>query len=443
MGTPTLTVIDNRTGARYELPIENNAIRATDLAKIVEREGWPGLLSYDPALANTATCKSRISYLDGQHGILRYRGYSIQDLAQHSSFLETAYLIVKGELPTRSHFATWEHNIKTHTLTHENVKRFIDRFRYDAHPMGIVIGTVGALSTFYPDSYDIFDVESRRMQTRRLIGKMPTIAAFAYRHQRGLPYVDPDNALSYTGNFLSMLFRMTELSYQPNPVLERALDLLFMLQADQEQTCSATVTRIVCSAHADPFSAIAAACAALSGARHGAANVKVLESFEAIGSIANVARVMKEVHAGERQLPGFGHPVFTQYDPRTPILGRLAHEVIGVTGRNAIIDVALELERIAREDDWFVSRRLYPNIDFYSGLIYTAIGIPVSMFPVLLAIARTAGWMAQWSEMLVDQEQPRMTRPKQIYAGEPERPYVPIDQRPEAGPQEPLVRGRY
>ena len=323
------------------------------------------------------------------------------------------------------------------------MKTIFAGFPPDAHPMAILSSVVGALAIYCKDSLDPRDPKQQQLAIYRMMAKMPTIAAFAYRHQRGLPYVDPDNALSYTGNFLSMLFRMTELHYQPNPVLERALDLLFMLQADQEQTCSATVTRIVCSAHADPFSAIAAACAALSGARHGAANVKVLESFEAIGSIANVARVMKEVHAGERQLPGFGHPVFTQYDPRTPILGRLAHEVIGVTGRNAIIDVALELERIAREDDWFVSRRLYPNIDFYSGLIYTAIGIPVSMFPVLLAIARTAGWMAQWSEMLVDQEQPRMTRPKQIYAGEPERAYVSIDQRPEAGPQEPLVRGRY
>jgi citrate synthase len=443
MPTSTLTVVDNRTGARYELPIADGAIRAGDLAQIRERPDGPGLLSYDPALTNTATCKSRISYLDGRQGILRYRGYSIEDLAEHSSFLETAYLIVKGELPTRSHFAMWEHNIKTHTLTHENVKRFIDRFRYDAHPMGILIGTIGSLSTFYPDAYDIFDIESRRVQTRRLIGKLPTIAAFAYRHRRGLPYVDPDNALGYAGNFLSMLFRMTELRYQPNPVFERALDLLFLLHADQEQTCSATTARIVCSAHADAFSAVAAAAAALSGPRHGAANVKVLEALEQIGTVANVPAVVQEVKGGKRQLPGFGHPVFTTHDPRTPILHRLAHEVIGASGRSPVVDVALELERIAREDDWFVSRHLYPNIDFYSGLIYWAIGIPVVMFPALLAIARTAGWMAQWSEMLTDEEQPRITRPKQIYVGAPERPYVAIDRRQEAGPQEPLVKGRY
>ncbi len=436
--TATLTVIDNRTGKRYELPIEHNAIRATDLAQIVEREGWPGLLIYDPALANTATCKSRISYLDGQHGILRYRGYSIQDLAAHSSFLETAYLIVKGELPTRSHFAMWEHNIKTHTLTHENVKRFIDRFRYDAHPMGILIGTVGSLSTFYPDAYDIFDIESRRVQTRRLIGKMPTIAAFAYRHQRGLPYVDPDNALSYTGNFLSMLFRMTEVRYQPNPVLERALEVLFILHADHEQNCSTNALRSVASSQVDPYSAVAAAVAALYGPLHGGANESVIRMLMDIGSVSRVPEAIAKFKAGEGRLMGFGHRVYKNYDPRAKIIKQIAYEVFEVVGRNPLIDIALELERIALQDDYFVSRKLYPNVDFYSGIIYQAMGFPLTMFPVLFAIPRTSGWMAQWAELVRDAEQ-KISRPRQLYIGEGPRKYLPIDHRPEPSMREDAV----
>ena len=428
----TLTVIDNRTGRRCDLPIEHGAIRAADLAPL-------GLVSYDPALSNTATCKSRISYIDGERGILRYRGYPIEQLAEQSTFLETAYLIVKGELPTRSHFVMWKHNITTHTLVHENAKRFIQGFRYDAHPMGILIGTLGALSTFYPDARRIQDLESRRMQTRRLIGKVPTIAAFAYRHSRGLPYVYPDNELSYTGDFLSMLFKMTELQYQPDPVLERALDVLFILHADREQNCSATTMRVVGSAHADPYAAVAAAAAALSGPRHGAANEDVIHMLREIGSPERVRDFVAEVKQG-RRLSGFGHPVFTHGDPRVPTIRRVAYEVFEVTPRNPLVDVARELERVALDDPDFVSHGLYPNIDFYSGMIYEAMGIPVAMFPVLLAIPRTAGWMAQWAELVLDDEQ-RITRPKQIYLGYDAREYVPLDHRREGGALETEVRG--
>jgi len=433
MAKETLTVTDNRTGKKYEVPIENGAVRATEL-------GQMGLVSYDPALLNTAVCESKISYIDGDAGILRYRGYPIEELAEQSTFLETAYLIVKGELPTTSHFRMWQHNIKTHTLIHENLKHFIEGFRYDAHPMGILIGTVGALSTFYPEAKQVMDLESRRVQTRRLIGKMPTIAAFAYRHSRGLPYIYPDNELSYTGNFLSMMFKMTELKYRPDPILEHALDVLFILHADHEQNCSSTTMRTIGSSLADPYSAVAGAAAALSGPRHGSANEEVVHMLHEIGSKDNVASVIKQAKSGEKRLTGFGHRVYKNYDPRAKIIKRIAYEVFEVTGKNPLIDIALELERIALQDDYFVTRRLYPNVDFYSGIIYEAMGLPVTMFPVLFAIARTAGWMAQWAELVTDEEQ-KITRPKQLYLGHDERPYVPLDQRRDGGALETEVSG--
>ena len=429
----TLTVIDNRTGKKIELPIEHGAIHAAELTRL-------GIVSYDPALLNTAACKSKISYIDGERGILRYRGYPIEELAEKSSFLETAYLIVKGELPTASHFRMWQRNITMHTLVHENLKQFIQGFRYDAHPMGILIGTVGALSTFYPEAKNVMDLESRRVQTRRLIGKMPTIAAFAYRHSRGLPYIYPDNDLSYTGNFLSMMFKMTELKYKPDPVLERALDVLFILHADHEQNCSSTTMRAIGSAHSDPYAAVAGAAAALGGPRHGSANEEVVRMLHEIGTADRIPALIKRVKAGELRLTGFGHRVYKNYDPRAKIIKRIAYEVFEVTGKNPLIDIAIELERIALQDDYFVSRRLYPNVDFYSGIIYEAMGLPVTMFPVLFAIARTAGWMAQWAEMLLDEEQ-KITRPKQLYIGYDERAYVPLDQRRDGGALETEVSG--
>jgi len=429
----TLTVIDNRTGKKIELPIEHGAIHAAELTRL-------GIVSYDPALLNTAACKSKISYIDGERGILRYRGYPIEELAEKSSFLETAYLIVKGELPTASHFRMWQRNITMHTLVHENLKQFIQGFRYDAHPMGILIGTVGALSTFYPEAKNVMDLESRRVQTRRLIGKMPTIAAFAYRHSRGLPYIYPDNELSYTGNFLSMMFKMTELKYKPDPVLERALDVLFILHADHEQNCSSTTMRAIGSAHSDPYAAVAGAAAALGGPRHGSANEEVVRMLHEIGSADRIPALIKRVKAGELRLTGFGHRVYKNYDPRAKIIKRIAYEVFEVTGKNPLIDIAIDLERIALQDDYFVSRRLYPNVDFYSGIIYEAMGLPVAMFPVLFAIARTAGWMAQWAEMLLDEEQ-KITRPKQLYIGHDERAYVPLDRRRDGGALETEVSG--
>jgi len=433
MGAATVTVVDNRTGKKVDLPIQNGAIRATDLAQL-------GLVSYDPALLNTAVCKSKITYIDGDRGILRYRGYPIEELAEKSSFLETAYLIVKGELPTTSHFRMWQQNIKHHTLIHENLKQFIQGFRYDAHPMGILIGTVGALSTFYPEAKNVMDLESRRVQTRRLIGKIPTIAAFAYRHSRGLPYVYPDNELAYTGNFLSMMFKMTELKYRPDPVLEHALEVLFILHADHEQNCSTTTMRVIGSALSDPYVAVAGAAAALGGPRHGSANEEVIHMLKEIGSVDHVPGLIKQVKGGERRLMGFGHRVYKNYDPRAKIIRRMAHQVFEVTGKNPLIDIALELERIALQDEYFVSRKLYPNVDFYSGIIYEAMNLPVAMFPVLFAIARTAGWMAQWAELVTDEEQ-KIARPKQLYVGHDERAYVPLDQRRDGGALETEVYG--
>ncbi len=440
MGKDTLTITDNRTGKQYEVPIADGAIKATDLLQVRTGENDPGLVSYDPALQNTASCRSKVTYIDGDKGILEYRGYPIEELAERSTYLEVAYLIVKGELPTTTHFSMWQHNLKMHTMLHENVKRFIDGFRYDAHPMGILIGTVGALSTFYPEARHIEDLESRRTQTRRLIAKMPTIAAYAYRHSLGLHYVRPDNELSYTGNFLSMLFRMTEAKYRPDPVLEHALDVLFILHADHEQNCSSTAARVVGSSHADPYSVVAAAAAALSGPLHGGANEAVIHMLREIGSTAKIPELIKQVKAGERRLMGFGHRVYKNYDPRARIIKRIAEQVFEVTGRNPLIDVAVELERIALEDEYFVKRKLYPNVDFYSGIIYEAMGFPVEMFPVLFAIARTSGWMAQWAELVTDPEQ-KIMRPKQIYQGHSRRSYIPLDVRRDGGATETEVRG--
>jgi citrate synthase len=428
MPSDTLTIIDNRTDRRYELPVEHDAIRATDLAQIRATPTGPGLVSYDPAFLNTASCKSRITFIDGDAGVLLYRGYPIEELAERSTYLETAYLLVKGELPTPAALRAFTHGVMTHTIVHENIKSFMEGFRYDAHPMGMLLGTVGALSTFYPDAKLIHDPMSRRIQTHRLIAKMPTIAAFAYRHVMGLPYAYPDNDLSYTGNFLSMMFKRTELKYRPDPVLERALDVLFILHADHEQNCSTNAMRAIGSSQADPYSAIAGACAALYGPLHGGANEAVLRMVERIGSPDRIPRFLAGVRAGQERLMGFGHRVYKNFDPRGTIIKDLAHQVFEVTGRNPLIDVALELERIALEDDYFQTRKLYPNVDFYSGIIYQALSFPSDMFPVLFAIPRTAGWIAQWLEMVQDDEQ-RIARPRQLYLGRGRRPYVPIDLR--------------
>jgi citrate synthase len=387
-----------------------------------------GLMSYDPAFTNTALCKSSITYIDGDKGILRYRGYPIEELAEKSTYLETAYLILYGELPSRAQLDEWSYNINHHTFIHESIKKFLEGFHYDAHPMGMLISTIAALSTFYPDARDIFNQESRRKQTHRLIGKMPTLAAFSYRHSLGMPYAYPDSELSYPGNFLNMLFKTTEQKYRPNPTLERALDVLFILHADHEQNCSANAMRCVGSSHVDPFSAAAAATAALYGPLHGGANEEVLHMLLDIGSIQNVPNYIKRVKAGEKKLMGFGHRIYKNYDPRARIIKGVADQVFEVMGRNALLDIALECERIALEDEYFITRRLYPNVDFYTGLIYQSMGFPSSMFPVLFAIPRTSGWIAQWEEMLLDPEQ-KIARPRQIYTGHDQRPYVSMDHR--------------
>jgi citrate synthase len=435
MAKDTLTIIDNRTGKHYEVPVEDGGvIRASLLRDIKTSPDDFGIMSYDPAFTNTASCRSKITFIDGDKGILRYRGYPIEELAEKSNYLEVAYLIVKGELPDQKHYEAWEENIRTHTMVHENIKKFMEGFRYDAHPMGMLVGTIGALSTFYPDANSITDLESRRLQTRRLIGKLPTLAAFAYRHSRGLPYVYPDNDLSYSGNFLSMLFKMAELKYKPNTTLERALDVLFILHADHEQNCSANAMRSVGSSQVDPYSAVAAATAALYGPLHGGANEAVIRMLMEIGSPDRVGEFIKGVKKGERRLMGFGHRIYKSYDPRAKIIKKLAYEVFDVTARNPLIDISLELERIALEDDYFVSRKLYPNVDFYTGVTYQAMGFPMTMFPVLFAIARTSGWMAQWAEMVRDPEQ-KIARPRQVYVGEQIRHFTPINQR-----AEPLMR---
>ncbi|MCZ6620537.1 MAG: citrate synthase [Deltaproteobacteria bacterium] len=428
MASETLTVIDNRTGKKYEIPIHDSAINAMDLRQIKLSEGDFGMLSYDPGFVNTASCQSRITYIDGDKGILRYRGYPIEQLAEKSTYLETAYLILYGELPTKSQLEDWIWNVTHHTILHENMKKFIDGFHHDAHPMGIVVSAVGALSTFYPDAKDIFNAESRRKQTYRLIGKLPTLAGFAYRHSLGMPYAYPDNDLSYTGNFLNTLFKMTELKYQPHPVLEKALDVLFILHADHEQNCSTNAMRGVGSSHVDPYSSVAAAAAALSGPLHGGANEAVLKMLMEIGSKDKVPAFIRKVKGGEGRLMGFGHRVYKNYDPRAKIIKKTAEAVFEVKGRNPLLDIALELERIALEDDYFVTRKLYPNVDFYSGLIYQSIGLPTEMFSVLFAIARTSGWIAQWEEMLLDSDQ-KLARPRQIYKGAGQRDFVPMEKR--------------
>ncbi len=382
MASETLTITDNRTGKQYEIPIKNGAIKATDLFQIRITED-DGIVSYDPGFMNTASCQSKITYIDGDRGILRYRGYPIEQIAEKSTYLETAYLVLYGELPNKAQLEEWNHNITYHSIIHENIKKLIDGFHHDAHPMGILVSTVGALSTFYPEAKKIFDVKSRHDQTYRLISKMPTLAAFAYRHSLGLPYSYPDNDLSYTGNFLNMLFKMTELKYKPNPVLERALDILFILHADHEQNCSANAMRSVGSSQVDPYSAV---------------------------------------------VMGFGHRVYKNYDPRAKIIKEVADQVFEVKGRNPLLDIALELERIALSDDYFIKRKLYPNVDFYSGLIYQSMGLPMDMFPVLFAIPRTSGWIAQWEEMLTDPDQ-KLARPKQVYLGAEIRDYVPMEKR--------------
>ena len=427
MASDTLTIIDNRTGKKYEIPVSNGAIKATDLFQIKISED-EGLVSYDPGFMNTASCQSKITFIDGDKGILRYRGYPIEQLAEKSTYLETAYLILYGELPTKAQLDEWTFNITHHSIIHENIKKLIDGFHHDAHPMGILVSTVGALSTFYPDAKKIFEVKSRREQTYRLISKMPTLAAFAYRHSLGLPYSYPDNDLTYTGNFLNMLFKMTELKYKPHPVLEKALDVLFILHADHEQNCSTNAMRGVGSSQSDPYSSVAAAAAALYGPLHGGANEAVLRMLMAIGSKEKVPEFIKNVKAGEGRLMGFGHRVYKNYDPRAKIIKDTADQVFDVKGRNPLLDIALELERIALEDDYFIKRKLYPNVDFYSGLIYQSMGLPMDMFPVLFAIPRTSGWIAQWEEMLTDPDQ-KLARPKQVYLGSEKRDYLSMTGR--------------
>ncbi len=428
MSKDTLTITDNRTGQTYEIPIEHDTIRAIDLRQIKVSEGDFGMMSYDPAFTNTASCKSTITFIDGDRGILLYRGYPIEQLAEKSNYLEVAYLLLYGDLPSKSEYEEWVYNIIHHTFIHENIKKFMDGFRYDAHPMGMLLGTVGALSTFYPEAKEIFDPKLREIQVHRLIAKMPTLAAFSYRHTVGQPYVYPDNDLSYTGNFLNMMFKMTETKYKPNSVIERAIDVLFILHADHEQNCSTSAMRGVGSSLPDPYSATAAGIAALYGPLHGGANEEVLSMLKEIGSKNNVPQYIKRAKEGEFRLMGFGHRVYKSYDPRARIIKQIAHEVFEVAGKNPLLDIALELERIALEDEYFVKRRLYPNVDFYSGLIYQSMGLPTSMFTVLFAIARTSGWLAQWKEMLQDEDR-KIARPRQIYLGNPSRDYIPIEER--------------
>jgi citrate synthase len=424
----TLTITDNRTGQTYEVPIEDGTVRAMALREIKVDEDDFGLMTYDPAYTNTAACRSAITFIDGDKGILEYRGYPIEQLAEQSTYLEVAYLLIHGELPTKDQLDEWTHEVTIHTFVHENVKNFMQGFRYDAHPMGMLVASVGALSTFYPDANAIKDVDVRYMHLIRLIAKMPTLAAFAYRHNMGQPYVYPDNDLRYPGNFLNMLYKMTELKYEPDPRLERALDILFILHADHEQNCSTSAVRSVGSSQVDPYSAVAAGVAALYGPLHGGANEAVLRMLRRVETKENIPDFIKGVKAGQEKLMGFGHRVYKNYDPRAKIIKKAADEVFEVIGVNPLLEIALELEKIALEDDYFVSRKLYPNVDFYSGLIYEALGMPMDMFPVLFAIPRTSGWIAQWLEMIDDREQ-KIARPRQIYTGDRTRDYVPMGQR--------------
>ncbi len=430
MPSDTLTITDNRTGKSYTLPIANGAIRAMDLRQVRTDPADFGLLSYDPAFTNTASTISRITEIDGDRGILRYRGYPIEELAERSNYQEVAYLLLHGELPTLGQMDDWIWQITHHTWVHENVKKFMDGFHHDAHPMGMLVSTVAALSTFYPEARDASDPETRRLQIIRLIAKMPTLAAFAFRHSLGLPYAYPDNELSYTGNFLNMLFKTTEVKYEPNRTIERALEVLFILHADHEQNCSTNAVRSVGSSQVDPYSALAGGVAALYGPLHGGANEEVLRMLRAVGSKDRIPEFIRQVKEGKAKLMGFGHRVYKNYDPRAKIIKRMADEVFEVTRPSELLPIALELERIALQDDYFVSRKLYPNVDFYSGLIYQAIGFPVEMFPVLFAIPRTSGWLAQWQEMRGDPEQ-KIARPRQLYLGPGQRGYLEIGKRDE------------
>ena len=447
MAKESLSITDNRTGNQSEVPIEYGVypddgayIRGTELRKIKGSPEDFGLLSYDPAFMNTASCKSAITYIDGDKGILRYRGYPIEQLAEQSNFLEVAFLLLCGELPSRDQLNHWSYHITHHSFLHENVKKLMDAFHHDAHPMGIFISTVAALSTFYPESRNVLDSAKRMKQIHRLIAKVPTISAFAYRHSIGLPYSYPDNDLSYVGNFLNMMFRISEPKYKPNPTLEKALDVLFILHADHEQNCSTSAMRGVGSSQADPYVSVAAAAAALYGPLHGGANEQVLLMLREIGRKDRIPEYIRRVKQGEMRLMGFGHRVYKNYDPRAKILRKMAAEVFDVTGKNPLLDIATELERISLEDDYFVSRKLYPNVDFYSGIIYEAMKFPVEMFPSLFAIPRTAGWLAQWNEMMVDPEQ-KIARPRQIYTGKDQRDYDEITKRQDAVVPEGLMVG--
>jgi citrate synthase len=424
----SLTVTDNRTGNTYELPIEDGTVRAMDLRQIKADDGDFGLMAYDPAYTNTASCRSSITYIDGEAGILQHRGYPIEQLCEHSTYLEVAYLLINGALPTRGELDEWVHEITIHTFVHENVKGFMQGFRYDANPMGMLVASVGALSTFYPDANQIRDEDVRTIQIIRLLAKMPTLAAFAFRHNMGQPYVYPDNDLDYPGNFLSMMYRMTELKYEPDPRLARALDVLFILHADHEQNASTSAVRSVGSTQVDPYTAVAAGVAALYGPLHGGANEAALRMLQRIGSVENIPDFLEGVKAGEERLMGFGHRVYKNYDPRARIIRKHLDDVFEVRGKSPLLEVASELEKRALDDDYFTSRKLYPNVDFYSGLIYEALGLPVAMFPVMFAIGRTSGWIAQWLEMVQDSEQ-KIARPRQIYTGERDRDYVPIERR--------------
>ena len=424
----SLTVTDNRTGRTYEIPIEDGTVRAMDLRAIKVDDEDFGVMSYDPAFMNTASCRSSITFIDGDKGILEYRGYPIEQLAEDSTYLEVAYLLVHGELPTPAEFTQFTEQISAHTFVHENVKKFVEGFRYDAHPMGMLLASTGALSTFYPEAAEVLDPEVRMRQAIRLLAKMPTLAAFAYRHTQGHPYVYPDNELSYAGNFLSMLFKMTERNYQPDPRLERALDMLFILHADHEQNCSTASVRAVGSSHVDPYSAVAAGIGGLHGPLHGGANEAVLEMLHRIGRKEDIPDFIAGVKDGKERLMGFGHRVYKNYDPRAKLVKRAADDVFAVTGTSPLLDIALELERIALDDEYFVSRKLYPNVDFYSGLIYEALGMPMQMFTVLFAIPRTSGWVAQWLELMRDSEQ-KIARPRQVYTGERSRDFVPMEER--------------
>jgi len=423
----TLSVIDNRTGATYELPIEDGTVRASDLRQIKVDPGEFGMMSYDPAFMNTASCRSAITYIDGDAGILRHRGYPIEQLCEHSTYLEVAYLLINGRLPNKVELEGWVDEITIHTFVHENVKDFMQGFRYDANPMGMLVASVGALSTFYPDANKIKEERVRAIQIIRLLAKMPTLAAFAFRHNMGQPYVYPDNELSYAGNFLGMMYKMTELKYTPDPRLERALDVLFILHADHEQNASTSAVRAIGSTQVDPYSAVAGGVAALYGL-HGGANEAALRMLKRIEKVENIPAFLEGVKAGDERLMGFGHRVYKNYDPRARIIRKYLDDVFEVRGKSPLLDVATELEKQAMDDEYFTQRKLYPNVDFYSGLIYEALGLPVAMFPVMFAIGRTSGWIAQWLEMVEDPEQ-KIARPRQIYTGAPERDYVPIDER--------------